>query len=419
MCNQKTVLIFLALSLLCLFLFLYFSLIKPLAVIILLTLFLVSLTSIYINHKKNLKKIYLKKQELQEKLNTLCLEIKNKQEYLYYLPESSQRLNFFKTLTEKFIKCQDLENIYSFLGKEIKTIFKNLSVFMLYMIDEDKLKLVSSYRNESIPAIKCKEGDILDYWVLKHNQGLLIEDIGQDFRFDLTKILSLKERVINSLIVNPMSLGEKVIGILRVESSEKKGFNFEDLRILSVISDLASIAIDGARILKRVRELAIKDSVTGLYLRGYFMDRLKDEINRALINESQIGIILADLDLFKNLNDKFGHVVGDLVLRKTSEVTRQVIGNAGNLISRFGGEEFIIFVVNVSKEQARKIAERLRKTIEKTPIKFRRSKIHFTISMGVASFPDDARFLEDLIKKADDALYQAKRKGRNQVCIAK
>ena len=316
------------------------------------------------------------------------------------------------------MKLQEVSEIYSFLGQKIKDVFKKLNVFLVYMAEEGELKLIASYKASPNLSVKSKKGDILDYWVLRYNQPLLIEDISADFRFDLEKVSSLKERVINSLILSPLSLGRKVTGVLRAESKDKRSFNFEDLRVFSVISDLASVSIDRANMFKRIQELAIKDGMTGLFLRGYFLDRLKEEMRRSLITQNPLGLILVDIDFFKRLNDKLGHIVGDLVLKKLSDILKEVIGDSGNVISRFGGEEFITFLVSSSKEKTKEVAEILRKRVENTPVIFRRNRIKFTISLGVASFPEDAKFLEDLIKKADQALYKAKREGRNRVCIA-
>lgn len=373
---------------------------------------------LYLKQRRFIQKIEIDLEELQERINTLTSEIKAKQEYLKCLPQSSQRLNFFKELIEKLLELQEPSQIYFFLGQRIKDIFKNLSVFLVYTLEEDQLNLAFSYKNFEATSIRDKKGDLIDYWVLRNNQPLLIEDIGTDFRFDSEKISSLKDRVINSLILAPLSLGKKVIGVLRVESREKMGFNFEDLRVLSVISDLASVAIDRANLFKKIQELAIKDGMTGLFSRGYFIDRLKEEMRRSLITQNPLGIILIDIDFFKKMNDKFGHIVGDLVLKKLSDILREVIGDAGNVICRFGGEEFIVLLVSSSKERTIKVAETLRKRVEESTLTFRRTKVKFTISVGVASFPEDAKFLEDLINKADQALYEAKNKGRNRVCIA-
>ncbi|HEC69174.1 MAG TPA: sensor domain-containing diguanylate cyclase [Candidatus Omnitrophica bacterium] len=376
------------------------------------------LTLLYLKYRATFRKIKLELEELQEKINSLTSEIKAKKDYLKYLPQSSQRLNFFKELIEELLKLQEVSEIYSFLGQKIKDVFKKLNVFLVYMAEEGELKLIASYKASPNLSVKSKKGDILDYWVLRYNQPLLIEDISADFRFDLEKVSSLKERVINSLILSPLSLGRKVTGVLRAESKDKRSFNFEDLRVFSVISDLASVSIDRANMFKRIQELAIKDGMTGLFLRGYFLDRLKEEMRRSLITQNPLGLILVDIDFFKRLNDKLGHIVGDLVLKKLSDILKEVIGDSGNVISRFGGEEFITFLVSSSKEKTKEVAEILRKRVENTPVIFRRNRIKFTISLGVASFPEDAKFLEDLIKKADQALYKAKREGRNRVCIA-
>ena len=115
--------------------------------------------------------------------------------------------------------------------------------------------------------------------MLKHNQGLLVENISQDFRFDSERLESLRNRDINSVIISPISIGKEISGLLRVESSEKNKFSFGDLRILSVIADLAATAMDRVNLFQKIQELAIKDSMTGLYLRGYFIERLKEEID--------------------------------------------------------------------------------------------------------------------------------------------
>ncbi|MBN2120911.1 MAG: sensor domain-containing diguanylate cyclase [Candidatus Omnitrophica bacterium] len=416
--NLKTSL-FVSLSLICWLIFLSFGLMPALPGLISILTLLGGFLFLYLRQRRYLKQLDVNSEDIQEKINTLSCEIKTKEEYLGFLPESTDRLNFFKRLIEEIMKFQELTDVYGFLSKEIKVLFKDSDTFLLYTIEKDNLKLDASFKEENSPIIKDKEGDMLDYWALRHNQGLLIEDIAQDFRFDLEKIDSLKTRVINSLIISPMSIGDKAIGLLRVESNKKQRFNFEDLRILSVIADLAAVAIDRANIFRRVQELAIKDGMTGLYLRGYFIERLKEEMKRALITQSSIGIILIDVDLFKRLNDKFGHIVGDLALKKLSGVLKRVIGNAGNVICRFGGEEFVVFLVSSSKEKTKEAADALRRKVEETPVIFRRNRINFTISAGIAVFPEQARFLEDLIRKADDALYEAKRQGRNKVCVAK
>jgi len=378
----------------------------------------VALFSIFLRYQRRQKDTALKMEECQETINLIQSELNIQKEQLKNIPEQIRKLNLFKTLIEEVSQIQEPYEIYAFINQRMKLIFPDLDLSMIYIIKQNKLNLVSSYKQNNSNPIEDKQGDILDYWVIKHNQPLIIEDINREFRFDLEQISSLKNRVINSLLISPISLGKRVLGTIRIESKEKLSFSFEDLRVLSVIADIAGISIDRAEVFQKVQELAIKDGLTGLYLRSYFNERLEKEIKRAFINSSPIGVILADIDHFKRINDKYGHVVGDLVIKQLSRILKQSIGNSGNIVARFGGEEFIAFLISSSKEETVKVAESIKEKVSSNPVTFRRNKINFTISIGVAAFLEDSKYLEELIRKTDTALYKAKKSGRNKVCSA-
>jgi len=378
----------------------------------------VALFSIFLRDQRRQEDITLKMEEYQETINLTQSELNIQKKQLKNIPEQIRKLNLFKTLIEEVSQIQEPYEIYAFINQRMKLIFPDLDLSMIYVIKQNKLNLVSSYRQNVSNPIKDKQGDILDYWVIKHNQPLIIEDISREFRFDLEQISSLKSRVINSLVISPVSLGKRVLGDIRIESKGKLSFSFEDLRVLSVIADIAGVSIDRAEVFQKVRELAIKDSLTGLYLRSYFNERLEKEIKRAFIDSSPIGVILADIDHFKRINDKYGHVVGDLVIKQLSRILKQSIGDSGNIVARFGGEEFIAFLISSSRKETVKVAESIRERIASNPVVFRRNKISFTVSLGVAVFLEDAKYLEELIRKTDTALYKAKKSGRNKVCSA-
>jgi diguanylate cyclase len=125
---------------------------------------------------------------------------------------------------------------------------------------------------------------------------------------------------------------------------------------------------------------------------------------------------MLDIDFFKNYNDQFGHTAGDIVLKKLSSIITKTLVHLHPLVSRFGGEEFCIAITGVDKKEAHKIGDFLCKEIENEKVILRRSETHITTSVGLASLPVDALDDEDLIRKADKAMYEAKRNGRNQVC---
>lgn len=162
----------------------------------------------------------------------------------------------------------------------------------------------------------------------------------------------------------------------------------------------------------RLKETSFKDEVTGLYNRRFFSLRLEEELSRYRRFNHPVSVVLLDLDSFKAINDEFGHMVGDDTLREVSQILMKH-SRGINVVSRYGGDEFAVLLVETSKAGARLYADRIREVVAKYP--FSHGKV-ITASFGVASLPDDeAGTAEDLFRAADEALYAAKRAGKNQV----
>ena len=168
---------------------------------------------------------------------------------------------------------------------------------------------------------------------------------------------------------------------------------------------------------RRLEELAMTDYLTGLPNRRYVMDQLKQFWTNRGRSDYSICCILIDIDYFKNINDKYGHDCGDLVLTELAKVLKLSI-RKDDIVARLGGEEFLIINRNTTLEICKRLAERIRLTLARHAISYREAVIQVTISLGVATGTSCMKDYNALIKAADDALYNSKRQGRNRVSIA-
>lgn len=363
--------------------------------------------------------LQLRREESQEKLNLLNAEYSQVLKNSIALQEKSMRYDSLGNILEEINSSLELDSVSEILAaKAFSLIGKNKGVCLLYLIDDQTQRLVlfKTKKAEQGLVIKSKEGNTLDFWVLRHASPLLVEDIKNDFRFDLDKLIVLDARPVASLISAPFLSENKQLGILRLDSEISGAYSQDDLRFLASISDLGAVAIENSELFKRTQDLAIHDVLTGLYTKVYFMERFKEECARAVFQGVPLSLLMLDIDFFKNYNDQFGHTAGDIVLRELSKIITETLTSLHPLISRFGGEEFCIAITGVDKKEAYNIGESLRKKIENKKIILRRSETHITTSLGLANLPLDTLDDEDLIRKADKAMYEAKRKGRNQIC---
>ncbi len=394
--------------------------VKPLKSLVL--FYLINILILFYFTRKSFSRSYdlqLRVQEFQEKMNILNAEYSKEVKNSVALKEKSIRYDSLGGILEEINSSLELDSVTEILASKVFLLLgKSKGVCLLYLIDDQTQKLVlfKTKKEEKGLVIKAKEGNTLDFWVLRHASPLLVEDIRNDFRFDLDKLAALDARPVASLISAPFLSENKQLGILRLDSKISGAYSQDDLRFLASISDLGAVAIENSELFKRAQDLAIHDVLTGLYTKVYFMDRFKEECKRAISRGTPLSLLMLDIDFFKNYNDQFGHTAGDIVLKKLSQILTKKLASYHPLISRFGGEEFCIAITGVEKKEAHGIGDSLRKEIENVRIILRRSETKITVSVGLASLPVDTLDDEDLIRKADKVMYEAKRNGRNQVC---
>ncbi len=363
------------------------------------------------------KEILVNCQHYYEEINLLEIEIRKEEAAINSFGEKI--INYFqlKGLTEKLSMCLSLDDVSKAISVELNKHFGEAVTIILYLFHSKTGELGISYSHKGRMKVNIKEkqGDIFDHWVARTMQPLLVEDVRTDFRFDINSLGTTRK--IYSLISSPLISANKALGILRVDSHIKHYFTTDDLRFLTTVGDLGAIAIENAQLYERVGQLATRDSLTGLYLRHYCMDRLGEEVLRHIRRQRSMAFLMLDLDNFKQYNDKYGHIAGDIVLKAVGRILSSLFNRPGTLVCRYGGEEFCVIITECRQETAMRIAEQLRAKIAEEEIVLRRRKTHITVSIGIAMFPRDAKTREDLIHKADIAMYKAKQYGKNRICI--
>lgn len=358
-------------------------------------------------------------QKVEEELNVLVSENSKEEKHNLSLQQKISRYNSLKEIIEELNQKLDLDFVS---GKLVSIAFSMISLnkgaVLLYLVDSEtqKLSLFKTKKEDKDLVIKAKEGDMFDIWVLRHTSPLLVEDVKRDFRFDLDKLKRGEARPIVSLISAPLVSGHRLVGILRLDSATANLFTQDDLRFLALVCEIGAVAIENSQLFQKTRDLAIHDGLTALYTKGYFLERLKQECRRQLRKAGQLSLLMLDIDYFKVYNDKFGHTSGDIVLKNLARLLNDYFSGEDVVLGRFGGEEFCIVLNGKDKEEALGIADGLCRKIAGEIITLRRQKTNITVSIGVACFPLDTADENELVHKADAAMYEAKKKGRNRVC---
>ncbi len=313
-------------------------------------------------------------------------------------------------ITKRLAPVLKLEDLLNALVDFLDENFNVKTAHLLTFKEEKFLKGMSKSISEGTYPENDEDG--LDYekdvnYTKKHDTKPFFIDREDDpDLFDEFRVRSDK------FMVFPLFIGDKLCSMLAVEEASKMSYG--RFRIL-----MSQIALEFRKVelYEQVQELSIVDGLTEVYLRRYLMDRLEEEVDRADRLGLTFSIGMVDVDHFKECNDKYGHLVGDAVLRKIAERLKRSVREV-DMIARYGGEEFCVVLPETSKKIATVVAERFRTSIESKRIKAFDEEIRKTVSVGIATYPEDGIDVDTLIEKADTALYKAKRKGRNLVCKA-
>lgn len=220
-----------------------------------------------------------------------------------------------------------------------------------------------------------------------------------------------------SLLVLPLGAGEEILGTLTLAARAEGAFTKEIRTTLQVMTNQLGTALQNARMVRRLEELATTDGLTGLPNHRVFQEELSRQLAQSKRFQNETSIILCDVDRFKGVNDTYGHPVGDRVLCGLGDLLRANVQRSTDLPARYGGEEFAVICSGTGTSGALKLAEKIRVDLERRVFSTDTGDLRVTLSMGVATYPQHAGSKEQLVERADAALYAAKENGRNQVRV--
>ncbi len=288
-------------------------------------------------------------------------------------------------------------------------VFEGIKAFLG---DQDLIKM--SWAVNMKEALKMLKQDQFDMIFLDHflKDGTSIDFLGKAEREGIeTPVIVISGQGDEMLVSQVLQSGA-------YEYLPKDRINMESLsRVINNTLERARLRNDVKKAQAMMAEMSTVDELTKLHNRRYFIETLEGEFERANRYETEMALIMMDLDLFKEVNDTYGHLAGDMVL---SEIGRILKGHVrrNDLACRYGGEEFAVILPNASRDNIFAVYERFREMVSKQPFEYETKKLHITVSIGIA-FSNDAKAINDLLTHADQALYQAKESGRNKTVAYK
>ncbi len=304
----------------------------------------------------------------------------------------------------------DLKAVLNRIVEAVKRLLSvDVLILQLYSDEERKFFMRIVEGRDEIDL-----GEALETETIERKKSFLINNLNS-----FPEYKNLTEQGFHSMILAPLRKREKSIGIIGAFSDSPRYFSDSELRVITAIAYQAGLIVENATLLEKTKLLSITDGLTSLYNRRHFQRKLDEELKKMRNAKSPLSLLLTDIDFFKNYNDINGHPAGDEVLRKVANIMKENT-KGSDIVARYGGEEFVVILPRTSKDNATKVAEHLRGSIQEYNFKNETAQPNkdLTITIGLASFPEDAKDAEGLIQKADEALYEGKRKGRNQVRIA-
>jgi diguanylate cyclase (GGDEF)-like protein len=329
-----------------------------------------------------------------------------------------KNLNVLRSTINAISTSIEIKEIVESAGTNLPNLF-DFSSFGVFW-KEDLLLFL--YQEESCPPSFTQEvvKNMLKVFSILGEESFNAEGIAlqvEKRKLRPKQMMMDPKATLKSHLTLPLTVEGEILGCLSLNSDQPNAFDAQDLQFLSVIGYQMAATLKHFQRFSSIKNIAIYDTLTGLYNRRYFEERLGVDAQKSFYSGTPLSLVMVDIDHFKKINDTFGHTEGDQALCKISSLLKTSVRKK-DTVARYGGEEFILILPEAGLEESFVIAERIRRQVENTSFEVGQAQVNLTLSMGISNFPSHrAKSKEDLVKMADQALYDAKRGGRNKVCI--
>ena len=325
------------------------------------------------------------------------------------------RLETINRFSRKIMLSLDTEQTMSLLDAAIQETLK-ADTYFIGILKKNEIQLDLFYDDgKYFKEVRLPLEGTLSGWVIKNQKELFLPDLRQDVDLEGVKDYVIgKEKTSLSWMGVPLTAAN-VTGVIALATYQPNAFDGADMELLSNLAQHIALALDNTIRHAHVEEQARLDSLTGVYNHGFFLKKLAEQAAEAAV-DAPLSLIMLDIDFFKQYNDRYGHLVGDRVLKTLCTAIKHHIKQS-DAVGRWGGEEFVISLPGTSIQQAAQVAQRIGQTMASLRIEDREQNTVPvpTVSQGIALYPAEADEIYRLIDLADRRLYIAKARGRNQV----
>lgn len=340
-------------------------------------------------------------------------------------PDADLRdLLVFHNVARALTSSLDRDAILRAIMQQMEQFFKP-ETWSLLLIDESRHDLYYAvavgHTVDELRDLRVPIGHGLAGWVAEHGESLIVPEVSRDPRFDarfapLEKDADQAAVRIHSAICMPLRSRQRTLGVIQLFNCRLDTLTDYTISFLHVLCDYAAIAIDNARAVERIQELTITDDCTGLYNVRHLYSVLETSAEAADQTSSRFSLIFVDLDHFKRVNDRHGHLVGSHLLKEVGQAIRAGLRQQ-DLVFRYGGDEFVALLPGADKPAAQYVAERLLRSLREH--RFGNVlALDVRASFGVATWPEDGKSVHEIIRAADAMMYLVKGATRDNIAVA-